>query len=353
MSSTASPLTEQARLLYHANRYEQAMELLARQVASAPDDPEALLLLARCQQFSKRHQEALRTAEAVISLTPERSDAHYVRACALRSSGDLAAAEAGMRDALRVNPDHWPAHADRGEMLINLGRVEEALQEGLEAVRIAPDETKAWHALWKTAAFNRRQDLCDEARRQMLRIDPADGFGVLLTAEKTAAAPGTSAAQAATTYADALSVVPDQPGLRSHLDGAVYRMLRGTRWLALLCLLMAAVTADVFPTGGEAKELPVPWGTRLWALCLMAAVWGFGAWRRYRKMRTGARLTVRSLVRREFWARVVLGQAAWATLCALLIVVVPWTERGVPQWLFWLGLVPNLLSITHDRNKVL
>ncbi|MFI1452198.1 hypothetical protein [Streptomyces roseus] len=124
------------------------------------------------------------------------------------------------------------------------------------------------------------------------------------------------------------------------------------RRLALLCLVMAAVTVDVFPAGGGAKELPVHPGTRLWALALMAVMWGFGTWRRYRRLRTGAQPAVFALVRRSFRSRVVLGQATWATLCALLLVAVPWSERAVPQVLFWLALVPNLLSITHDRDKV-
>lgn len=71
-----------------------------------------------------------------------------------------------------------------------------------------------------------------------------------------------------------------------------------------------------------------------------------------RRPRTGARLTVFALVRRSFRPGVVLGQATWATLCALLLVALPWSGRTVPQVLFRPALVPNLLSITHDRDKV-
>ncbi|MFE2851908.1 hypothetical protein ACFXJO_12325 [Streptomyces lavendulae] len=42
------------------------------------------------------------------------------------------------------------------------------------------------------------------------------------------------------------------------------------------------------------------------------------------------------------------GQATWATLR----VALPWSERTVLQVLFRPARVPNLLGITHDRDKV-
>jgi hypothetical protein len=42
-----------------------------------------------------------------------------------------------------------------------------------------------------------------------------------------------------------------------------------------------------------------------------------------------------------------LAQAAWAMLCALLIVQVPWSERTAPLVIFWVGLV----TMWFDRRK--
>ncbi|GAA1320741.1 hypothetical protein GCM10009647_053380 [Streptomyces sanglieri] len=80
----------------------------------------------------------------------------------------------------------------------------------------------------------------------------------------------------------------------------------------------------------------------------MAAVWGFGAWRRYRGMRGGVRLSLWSLVRRFGWVRLIIGQSAWCTLTAVVIVTVPWSERTVPQRLFWVALVPTLLTVWFE-----
>ncbi|MFD9606833.1 hypothetical protein [Streptomyces sp. NPDC059970] len=33
------------------------------------------------------------------------------------------------------------------------------------------------------------------------------------------------------------------------------------------------------------------------------------------------------------------------------LTAAPWTDRGVPQVLFWVGLVPTLLTIWFDRPR--
>ncbi|MFD7326512.1 tetratricopeptide repeat protein [Streptomyces sp. NPDC059875] len=360
--TTRHPLLEQAALLYTMGRFDECLERVAGRLAEAPDDHHAHVLLARCHMAGKRYDDALVAVDEALTHAPDFAFGHYVRGFGLRRMSRLLEADQAQREAIRLDPDFWPPRAERAEMQPFLtahhpggkaGAYAEGLSEAYEAVRLAPDEVDAWEAMYKIASFNEKFDLAREAVQQMLRIDPTNTLAVSLTTEREASKPGTSAARAADLYAGGLAAAPDSNWLRRDLDKAVYRMLRGTRWLALLCLVMAGVTLDVFPTDGEEpKELPVHLGTRLWAVCLMAAVWGFGALRRYRRMRLGAQLTVRDLVRRKFWARVVLGQATLATLCALLILVVPWTDRTIPQVLFWLGLVPNLLSITHDRDKV-
>ncbi|MFJ3584985.1 tetratricopeptide repeat protein [Streptomyces sp. NPDC090127] len=351
--TTTHPHVERAEALYGMERYEEGLALVDRRLAEAPDDHEAWTTRARCLRTLDRFEESLAAAEEALKLEPELADGHFMRGCALRSLRRLPEADLAQREAIRLAPYRWGPRVQRAEMLIFIGTKEEALQEAHEAVRRGPDEVATWHTMYKVAAFNGRNDLVQESVRQLLRIDPTDSLAVGDVTWHEANKPGTTAERAADLYAGALAAVPDSASLRGDLDRAVYRMLRGTRWLALLCLVMAAVTLDVLPVGGEEpKDLPVHLGTRLWALALMAAVWGFGAWRRHLRMRAGARMAVRDLVRRLFWPRVVLGQAALATLCAVLIVLVPWTDRTIPQVLFWLGLVPNLLSITHDRDKV-
>jgi tetratricopeptide (TPR) repeat protein len=353
------PLVEQADSLIDLRRYDQARALLARRLADDPDDAHAWFHLARCHVAAKDHRQALTVLDEALARDPENLNALVLRARVLRGADHperaerWRQAEAALRTALRVAPHNSGVHAALGELLSFLpDRRAEAVAAAREAIRLDPENVRGYEALWTAAAAAGDGETYRWALREVLRLDPTNSRALLLVTDQRAHAPGTGAGQAAEAYADALAVTPESPGLRLGLDRATYRLVRGIRWLALICLAAAAVTVDLLPTDGEpARELPVPLGNRLWTLAAMAAIWGFGAWRRYRGLRTGVRLNVRSLVRRHRWTRIVLAQAAAAMLCALLISQVPWTTRTVPQALFWIGLVPTLATIWFDRRR--
>ena len=351
-------MVERADALIELGRYDEAATLLGRRLAEDPDDVRAWTKLGRCRLAAQDPEQALNALDEALRRAPEDISALYMHAHALRGADHLnqaerwQRAEASLRAALRVDPQNSAVHALLGELLLYYPhRRAEALGLAREAVRLDPEDVRAYEALWMTAAAASDTDTYNWALRQVLRLDPTNGRAQLLVSGQEATRPGTSATRAAEVYADALAITPDSPGLRADLDRATLRLLRGVRWLALICLAAAGVMVDLFPTDGEvARELPVPLGNRLWVLVVMAGIWGFGAWRRYRRLRAGVRLNVRSLVRRSGWARVVLGQATWTMLCALLISQPPWTGHTVPQVLFWAGLLPTLTIIWFERR---
>lgn len=352
-------MVERADALIELRRYDEAAALLGRRLAEDPDDVRAWTKLARCQLIAKDPEQALSAVEEALRRSPEDISALYMHAQVLRRADHLdqalrwQRAEASLRTALRLDPQNSDVHAVLGEfVLFYPHRRAEALELAREAVRLDPENVRAYEALWMTAIGASDPDTYNWALRQVLRLDPTNGRALMLVSGHEANQPGVTAGRAAEIYADALAVHPDSPGLRTDLDRATYRLLRGVRWLALLCLAAAGAMIDLFPTDGEeVRELPVPIGNRLWVLVVMAAIWGFGAWRRYRRLRAGVRLNVRSLVRRGRWARIVLGQAACTMLCALLITLPPWTDHTVPRLLFWAGLLTSLSTIWFDRRK--
>ncbi|MCW6006444.1 tetratricopeptide repeat protein [Micromonospora sp. CPCC 205371] len=356
---TLHPMVESADALVDVRRYDEAAALLGRRLAEEPDDVRAWTKLARCRLAAKDPEQALDAIGEALRRAPEDINALYMHAQVLRRANhlDLAErwqrAEASLRAALRVDPQNSAVHASLAQfVLFYPNRRAEALELAREAVRLDPEEVRAYQALWMTAAGASDTETYNWALRQVLRLEPTNGQALMLVSGQEAGQPGVTAGRAAEIFADALAVHPDSPGLRQDLDRATYRLLRGVRWLALLCLAAAGAMIDLFPSQGEEiRELPVPLGNRLWVLTIMAAIWGFGAWRRYRRLRAGVRLSVRSLVRRGRWARIVLAQAAWTQLCALLITLPPWTARTVPQVLFWAGLLVPLSTLWFDRRK--
>lgn len=353
-------MVERADALVDLGRYDEAAALLGRRLAEEPDDVRAWTKLARCRLAANDPEQALDAIDEALRRAPDDINALYMHARVLRRATHLGQperwqkAEASLRAALRVDPQNSAVHAALGEfVLFYPQRRAEALELAREAVRLDPEDVRAYEALWLTAAAAKDTETYNWALRQVLRLEPTNGRALMLVSGQEAAQPGVTAGRAAEIFADALAVHPDSPGLRRDLDRATYRMLRGVRWLALLCLAAAGAMVDLFPSDGEAvRELPVPLGNRLWVLTVMAVIWGFGAWRRYRRLRAGVRLNVRSLVRRGRWARVVLAQAAWTMLCALLITLPPWTAHTVPQALFWAGLLVPLSTLWFDRRKL-
>lgn len=152
---------------------------------------------------------------------------------------------------------------------------------------MAPQEPEAYKGLWKAALLNGAFAVRDHAIREALRLDPTSAWALREHAAHRAAAPGTGPKRRAEVYASALAADPGSNSMRMGLDRAVFQMLRGTRWLAVLSLVVAGAAINLFPSDGDGPELPLPIGTRLYVLALIGVVWAFGAWRRYRKLRAG------------------------------------------------------------------
>ncbi|WP_411084858.1 tetratricopeptide repeat protein [Streptomyces sp. 061-3] len=352
MTTAEHPLTEQAAALIGLDRLDEAQALLTKRLAEDPEDFRAWVRLARCHLREREFEDVVTTTGEALRIAPQDCDAWIVRMYGLRRTGRRDEALAAAQEAVRINPQSWQAVNALAEAVSAWQpRWPEVLELAQTAVRLAPEEPEAYQGLWKAALLNGAFDVRDHAIRETLRLDPTSAWALRELAEKQAAAPGTGPKRRAEVYASALAADPGSNSMRMGLDRAVFQMLRGTRWLAVLSLVLAGAAINLFPSDGDGPELPLPIGTRLYVLALIAVVWAFGAWRRYRKLRAGVQLSVRSLLRRMFWARLVLVQAVLGTLCAVAVAAVPWTDRGVPQVVLWVGLGPTLLTIWFDRPR--
>nr|WP_203593876.1 hypothetical protein [Streptomyces sp. SID9124] len=366
------PAVERANLLTGLKRYAEARELTAQRLAEDPEDILAWIELARTHLGDEENgAEALAATERALALNAEHVGALLMHARALRVGGRFPETEGVLREVIRLAPDYWFGYARLADWLwrirmissgtANGGQIRpEDMKAGLreaepiarEAIRLGPEEVYAYEVAWLIADMSGDRAAAGRMDEAILRLDPQHEHALARRTRQAATAPGVKAAEAATLYADALASTPASAPMRQGLDAASYRLLRGLRWLALLCLALAAAGIDLFQTDGETqRELPLVLGQRLWDLVPMAAVWALGAVLRYRRLRAGVKVNLRSLIRRMTWARIVLGQAAWAMLCALLITQVPWTERTVPIVLFWAGLVPSLATMWFDRPR--
>ncbi|MFI5823793.1 tetratricopeptide repeat protein [Streptomyces rishiriensis] len=370
--TTLHPTVEQAQALIDFERYDQALALLGRHLAEDPGDIRAWVKIGYCHLNTEGPRQAREAAEEALKLDSEDYGALMLRARAMVDDGGWLNVEPVLRQAIRVAPEEsypramladavWRAaivkHArttGAGTMShADMDRVSgEAADLAMEALRLGPENIYAHEVAHRIASAAGNRTVSDQLDEAILRIDPHHDEALARQTKKAAEAPGVNAAQAAELYAGALASQPDSSWMRQQLDRATYRLLRGTRWLALLCLVTAGAMINLFPSDEHpAPALPLPIAQRLWSMVIMAAIWGFGAWRRYRKLRAGVQLNVHSLIRRGRWARVVLAQSGWAMLCALLIAGPAWADLAGPRVLFWAGLAPVAATIWFDRNK--
>ncbi|CAM5562569.1 tetratricopeptide repeat protein [Streptomyces fumanus] len=365
---------ERAEALLSLERYDEARTLLARRVAAAPEDAAAWTELARCHAKLGAPQEALTATGEALRLEPENVNALLLRAQALVGSGaGVDAAVDTLREAVRIRPQFWGCWSMLADYALRqaiLRRAKEtggrelthedvaAVAEGAiamaeQAIRLAPEEVRPYEVRRFIAGLTGDDATIDAMDQAILRLDPTHSEALSSRTRRAANTPGVRASRAADLIAEALGAAPDSSSMRKELDAATYRLLRGTRWLALLCVVFAALSLGVGPgDDGTPRDLPLSLAQRLWDVLLMAAVWVLGALVRYRKRRKGVRLNVRSLLRRDGWARLAAGQAAAVTVCALVLVLVPWTAREVPRTVFWVALLSTLLTMYVDRPRV-
>jgi hypothetical protein len=364
---TPEQTVERAEALLELDRGDEAVAVLTARLAEAPDDHRAWVSLARCHSAAERREEALAAADEALRHQPDHVYALYQRAQALRGLGRAAESMDTLRAAIPLAPHDWYPRAMLAEMLAfrasqlrqgagepaqlhEAGQLlEEASTLAQDGIRLGPEETGAYMSAWKVATVDANFTVQDQLEKAILRIDPTHSFALGQQTSKAARAPGTRAADTADRVADALAATPQNVSMRGELDRATYRLLRGTRWLALLCLLCAALGLDLVE---GRRELPLPLGQRLWDVLLLAAVWAVGGVLRLRRRRAGVRLNVRSLLRRDGWARLALGQAVAVTACAAALLLVPWTTRAIPSTVCWIVLGVTLLTMYVDRWRL-
>jgi tetratricopeptide (TPR) repeat protein len=137
--------------LYEVGALLQARQLtLARQaleelVRDEPDNPDALFALAFEYQAEGRTQEALGLLQRTAALAPDDPALYSVLGGLLARQNQSAAAIAAFRKALRITPSNPDDHANLGLLLIKTGQTEQALAQYRRALGLRPDQS-SWLA---------------------------------------------------------------------------------------------------------------------------------------------------------------------------------------------------------------
>lgn len=152
-AASAAPLPPPSATLQEAARLtkegqpEKALELARREIAASPNDQRPRALEVRLLLTLQRNQEALKSAEAALSLEPNNPNLLYQRGATYMAVRNFQAAEGDFRRALELAPRHIAAMSDLAVLLIQRNRKDEAQRLLEQVLQINPQDQNAAAAL--------------------------------------------------------------------------------------------------------------------------------------------------------------------------------------------------------------
>ncbi len=147
--SSVEDLVARAGELQEAGRGDEALEVLRRAMALAPNDPRPRLMEIRLLISLHREAEALPRAEMLVRIVPDHPEGYYLRGMARLAAQDLGAAEKDLRRVLDLDPDHLAGLNGLAIVLMARNQNAEAEKVLLRALRRWPDDELAARNLAK------------------------------------------------------------------------------------------------------------------------------------------------------------------------------------------------------------
>lgn len=172
----AAPLLHLKRgnLLLALGRLDAAAPALARSIALAPDQAEAINNLAFVLRQQGRTGEALRLYGWMTRLAPGHFQGHFGRAGCLTSQGRLREAAEAARRAVRLRPEYAPGLTLAGTLLAMTCDATLGLRLHRLALRVAPQLAQAWLGRGTAALNLGRLDEALACFRNVLALEPTD-----------------------------------------------------------------------------------------------------------------------------------------------------------------------------------
>ncbi|MGW5775551.1 tetratricopeptide repeat protein [Streptomyces sp. NPDC003863] len=283
---TESTVLARAEALYETGRYAQAGELVARHLATEPEDAEALVLLARCHHRAGDQAAALAAVDQALGAHPDLLGAWLMRVQILLADRRFPEAEAAARYSVELAPNFWGAHyalgtalAEHAEYARTPARTVEAYEIARTAVSLAPEEDAAHFLVGLTAQRRGDHVTAQRAYETTLRLNPhsseAHNNLSLLRLRRRWFRRGAWTQAAEGFVASAALDLQDRKA-RYNLEAMAWNTAAGARWVALLGFVASAVARAAVPDGATWVVAAVP--LLVGAVVVLGAWTGWGVW---------------------------------------------------------------------------
>ena len=228
---------EHARVLRQLKRYADAEAALQAHLADAPEDAEALSLLAQTLFQLKRYEEAIETGRSAVAADPRSAQAYWALGLVLVGKFHDTEGIDVLNRGLALGPDLPGLWELRGLAHLHLKRYTEALHDADEALRLEPTRKVAGTVRAGALRGLDRTDEAEQATRTVLANDPTLAIAHLSLANNHLARREYIEARAA--FRDALRLDPNSVTARTGLaatlpaDHRLYGLLlRYNLWYA-------------------------------------------------------------------------------------------------------------------------
>ncbi|MFB7896162.1 tetratricopeptide repeat protein [Streptomyces xiamenensis] len=335
------------RQLMDLGRTQEASSILSAIVSRHPNFGAGWSMLAACQLHQGDPQAALLASDKSLGV-PQQGDFDYawqVRLDILIALGRPEEALAAGVELIRIAPDGWRGHDGwaRAELARPGVGTEKALAAAERAVALAPEEPDAHYTLGRAAYGLGRLDLAEQAFATVLHLDPqrADAhqsLGIVRSHHRTDPTVIDLGARAAG-LADAMAVQPEESRAQAQLAGVIFVLVAKLRWIGWFCLLFA-----LFLTGFEGG-----WPFQAGALAMTAVVCGLSAWRIRSQLPARSRGPLLTFARTSRPIRLVAAAAGAPLAAAVLMALMPLYPAG-PTIYFLVALVATVVFSRLSRR---
>lgn len=177
LSSVAARMLARARREWAQQQFETAQQSLLGVLALAPDEPEAIRLLAMVLQRLGNHFKAIECFRRVLAVWPEDADLRIGLGIALFEHGEVDEALTHLRQACELEPTSTSAWFNLGEALGRQAHTEEALATLRRALELDPAHISARLSLARAHTSLGQIDDAVAEFREVLRREPANAEG--------------------------------------------------------------------------------------------------------------------------------------------------------------------------------
>jgi tetratricopeptide (TPR) repeat protein len=172
MNSSAQILFKNALSHIQLKEFDKAQELLNKAMLTAPDDPDILRIMSVNSALQLKYGDALNLIDRVIAITPNNGLAHSNRGNILKELHRHEEAIESFDRAIDLLPQYAEAYSNKGNALQELHRFEEAITWYDKAIKLQPDYAEAYSNKGNALEWLHRHDEAMENFDRATAINP-------------------------------------------------------------------------------------------------------------------------------------------------------------------------------------